>query len=229
MTSTNERNLAFADGVLEIESKGLDFSNDHYVEIVPYTKTKSEHGDARGESITVQVRMNPDIKRLIDEFVQMGRQEGIPYKTSSDFIRDAIYKWLRKCWMSFYPNNYEKRKLFAKEDAFLKRALDIEHRAIMRKTLHTFFEAVNVYLKEQTKNGLQQLCKELRWWVGEIEGIRTSDPYYHELYAREMIRHPSIKRVHDFLLKTDERDKTYVTILDAWRDEFQTEPERVVI
>lgn len=56
--------------------------------------------DKKGHSVVMQCRVKPWIPREVQIIVESGK---LPYKTSSDFIRDAIY-WRLKHWMVKFKN-----------------------------------------------------------------------------------------------------------------------------
>lgn len=56
--------------------------------------------DKRGHSVVMQCRLKPWIPRQVQIIVESGK---LSYKTSSDFIRDAIY-WRVKHWMKEFQD-----------------------------------------------------------------------------------------------------------------------------
>ncbi len=50
--------------------------------------------DERGQTDMLQARLDPEIGRRIDEVIQVGKEQGIPMKTRSDFLRFCVMRGL---------------------------------------------------------------------------------------------------------------------------------------
>jgi len=151
-----------------------------------FTPSKND----RGISVPVSSRVPPEMMRSIEEIVE---SEGSPWKTKSDFIRDAIFHFIQSVsdegklgnitpqivtsLLAWQRKNYEREVVSMASDAILSTS---SHIAV-------YLEYGNM---SEAAVCLEEACSQIK---------RIPDGFWQQRTAKELFASPTVRRVAEAL------------------------------
>lgn len=203
---------------------GYTFDSDatslaEFKELIPYTKTESDRGKTDGGLI--QVRINPDVRAWIERIVAEGISDGsLPYRTLSEFTRDAVFKWAKFVSEYVLGADTARRRYFSMQTQMIRLAEDLRDKQTIERVLADAVPTFDMWVRYRNA---EPLYKELTRWVGVIKAQYTDEPYWAERWIRALLTSPVIIRGLR-LLEHDDRyeDSQTVHTLQTWYDKYIT-------
>lgn len=177
----------------------------------PYTRTQQSGDPADQFSELITCRIDGQLMRLIEEQVQ-----GLYpyYRTKSDYVRDAIFKWARHLHQEWFGPNAGAQEPLVKQ-------LELISRQAYETQQHRNFAAVvaalsdNLYDLVRAPGGVEKLAEEVAEYAEKIQDI--DDTYWRSRTIANFVGMPSFETVLQ-TLKTDPRyaDTPLVKLLSTW-------------
>jgi len=191
-------------------------------EIIPYTETRNPD---TGESATLPpVRVNPELVRKMGEIVswRWGGEEGIPYKSISDIVRDAVFKWTYGVWNQHHPERADVMLFYRAQRTLAHRAIEDEKRLIAERTIKTLVEFIaHMMVEGEWEKALEELTVIRK----NIELMMQDDPFWGRRYIKRFLADVRMARV----LNTFQEDEDFMTheTVQQWMDWYQGQGQSI--
>jgi|GEM_PF-3415989 len=133
---------------------------------------------AKGEkpAVPISARIPPSLDRLIEELVL---HPAIPYRTKSDFFKDAVFKVARGLTVYLKVKGFDIGKLMPFLSKLETLQLEAERHLALKRTVDAMAdvnESVGLYIQEEAWNDLLDMLEEYARILNEM-----SDGFYKQL------------------------------------------------
>lgn len=187
----------------------FNFSEEEKRKLTPYQRSKDSNDPTDQFSELVTCRVDGQLKRLIEEEVSLLRPF---YRTTSDFVRDAIFKWTKFLHENYLAPGNPVEPLVLKLDMIARQASE----TAQRRDFVQLISAINGNLHDLIlDNAIEKLAEETAEYAEHINEI--TDTYWKTRAIREFVEMP----VFPSLLRLLRGDPTYqnsglVKLLETW-------------
>lgn len=212
------------------EARGFTFDSrpdllQTFVDIIPYTRTTDDLG--RGEGSVIQIRINPKVREQIQQIVAAGMTDGtLPYRTLSDFTRDAVFKWF--VFVSEHVlGHHSERSLFVNMETQISRlAQNLREKTLIEKVMQDSMPVIDQMVNARSAGAVYT---ELSKWVNVIKAQESEgEPYWIDRWVVALLSELVIIRGIR-LLELDPKyaNSETVATLRRWYDTYITNREAV--
>lgn len=190
----------------------FNFDEDERKKLTPYQRSKDSQDPNDQFSELVTCRIDGQLMRLIEEQVELLRPY---YRTKSDFVRDAIFKWSKFLHEEYLAPGNPVEPLVQKIDMISRQASE----TLQRREFVEMVQAVNTNLFDFIKDdAIEKLAEETAAYAEKINDI--SDTYWKTRAIREFVEMP----VFASLIRTLRSDDAYknsglVRLLQTWSNQ----------
>jgi molybdopterin converting factor small subunit len=186
----------------DIEESGIDWSWEDEASSFPskgeiepwqyYTEASDDLGDSR----VLQARISPEIGRKVDELIQRAKENGIPIKTTSDFLRVAVMRFTVDLTETLKLSDenishwlFQKREMLRQAEQM---ALTSEGGGIVRDFTQGFTVLVNGKYYVQAK-------KKLVDFLTSAHSLRSEHEFLSQLYLDLLFRNGAFLKALEIL------------------------------
>ena len=167
---------------------GADESEFPSAEIDPWDFWTNPSNDM-GDSETVQVRVDPELARRVDETIQLGKEKGVPLKTRSDFVRFAIRKQIEvlAAHIGIIDEGVAHWLLLEKEAS--KVAYESGQLAKVKETIRSLLAGLSV-LTSENRGDWEEAKSRIVGFLVPIQKMSGENDFLMKLYIRELFSYP---------------------------------------
>ncbi|MGE0371917.1 MAG: hypothetical protein AB7Q01_08525 [Gammaproteobacteria bacterium] len=191
--------------------------------LVPYTTAHDENGITAAKLSTT---MPTRIGRLIDRVIL---SENTPYKTRTDFIRDAISKWLDVVYEWALSGNYTDLSLLEFERGQAKLSRKQKHLKDSFEHVQTVIQTIARHVTEGTELSVSEAIELLQQQYALITILEPTESYWKDKHVRHLFSVDGTRKLLGYLQgHPGYQTQRWVVELGRWYGEMQ-EPVRVAI
>lgn len=159
---------------------------------VPYTRNQRSGEPADSFSEIITCRIDGQLMRLIEELVQLSAPY---YRTKSDFLRDALFKWAQYLHATWVADPDAVEPLVRQLAEISKQAWQTQTQADFVAMFVSIDKALNEYVNDP--DALDKLAEETAGYVEKIQEV--GDSYWRNKTITAFVDMPVFSRVHNKL------------------------------